>query len=157
VGGAGNTTLTGGPLDDTLDDGGVACTMTGGVGNDTYLVHNAGTVVVEKASAAFTAPTGWTIVGTADFNNDGQLDVVVTNGSANQIWYLNNGSVASTTSAYNFGSAWPLLGEVTVNGNHGLLYQQAGGSSQEVDFYANGSATRTSYLMTSGLSPDPIQ
>ena len=46
----------------------------------------------------------------ADFNNDGQTDVVVTNGTLNQIWYLRNGDVSSTTTAYNFGSAWPLLG-----------------------------------------------
>ena len=69
-----------------LDGGGGADTMIGGAGNDTYVVDNAGDVVVEKGGAAFTVPAGWTIKGTADFNNDGELDVVVTNGTLNQIW-----------------------------------------------------------------------
>ena len=37
-------TLNGGPLDDTLSDGGFASvTMIGGKGNDTYVVDNAAT------------------------------------------------------------------------------------------------------------------
>ena len=39
-------------------------------------------------ASAFTAPAGWTLKGTADFNADGQIDVVVTNGRRNQIWLL---------------------------------------------------------------------
>ena len=54
---------------------------TGGTGNDSYVVDNAGDVVVENWSAGFAAPSGWTIKGTADFNSDGQIDVVASNGT----------------------------------------------------------------------------
>ncbi len=42
-------TLTGGAGNDTLDGGAGADLMTGGAGNDTYVVDNAGDVVVETA------------------------------------------------------------------------------------------------------------
>ena len=97
---ANNQTLTGGPLDDTLNDGGFAVTMTGGPGNDTYLVHNAGDTLIEKSALIFTPPTGWTVDGTADFNKDGNNDVLVTNGTVNQFWLLNaSGAVQSTVAA----------------------------------------------------------
>jgi Ca2+-binding RTX toxin-like protein len=60
VASAGNATLTGGPLDDTLDDGGHVATMLGGPGNDTYLVHNVGTVVTEMGSTDGTNQLGAT-------------------------------------------------------------------------------------------------
>ena len=62
--------------------------MIGGAGNDTYVVDNAGDVVTEASD--FAVPSGWTLKGTADFNNDGELDVVVSSASANQIWLLKN-------------------------------------------------------------------
>ena len=109
-------------------------------------------------SGGFTVPAGWTLKGTADFNNDSEIDVVVTNGtSANQVWMLHNGAVASTVSVYYFGSDWPLIGVLDLNhdGYKDLLYQKAGTSTQEVDFY-NGGTTRVSAQATSGQSPDAI-
>ena len=38
---------------DTLDDGGAADTLVGGSGSDTYLVHNAGTTVIEAAGGGY--------------------------------------------------------------------------------------------------------
>ena len=75
---AGNDTLTGNAGNDYLDGGTGADTMKGGSGNDTYVVDNVGDTVVE--GTPFVTPTGWTIKGTADFNGDGQIDVVITNG-----------------------------------------------------------------------------
>ena len=71
--------------------------MTGGAGNDTYLVDNAGDVVVEQGGTPFTAPAGWTIKGTADLNNDGEHRRPGHQRNANQIWLLHNGAVLSTT------------------------------------------------------------
>jgi putative ABC transport system substrate-binding protein len=48
-----------------------------------------GDVVTEASGPEFTVPVDWTVKGTADFDKDGQLDVLVTNGtSANQLWPL---------------------------------------------------------------------
>ena len=51
-GGNGNDTLTGNSVGNILDGGAGADTMTGGGGNDTYYVDNAGDVVVENAGGA---------------------------------------------------------------------------------------------------------
>src|SRR4029079_6611857 len=59
VGGPGNAPMTGGVLDDTLDGRGGAHTMTGGRGNDTYYVDDAGDQVVEQSGSAYSAPSGW--------------------------------------------------------------------------------------------------
>jgi hypothetical protein len=80
--------------------------MTGGPGNDTYLVHNAGDTLIEKSGVAFTPPAGWTVDGTADFNHDGSTDVLVTNGMSNQFWLLDSGgSVLSKVNAPTWGAA----------------------------------------------------
>ena len=51
LGGAGNDILDSGAGSDTLNGGAGADRMTGGIGNDTYVVDNAGDVVVEAASS----------------------------------------------------------------------------------------------------------
>ena len=51
--GAGNDTLFGQGGDDTLDGAAGADSMVGGQGNDTYLVDNAGDIVVEAANGGF--------------------------------------------------------------------------------------------------------
>src|SRR5207244_1577141 len=127
VGGPGITTLTGGPLDDTLDGRGGAYTLIGGKGNDTYLVDNPGDVVTEKGGG-FVVPAGWTIIGTTDLDKDGNLDVLATNGdgSSNQFWLLKNGAVASTIETEHGGPTWQLLGLIDFNhdGNKELLFKQ---------------------------------
>ena len=70
--------------------------MSGGTGDDTYVVDNAGDTITEPTS--FVLPAGWTLRGTADFNNDGRLDVVVTNSAVGEIWLLNGSTVTSTDS-----------------------------------------------------------
>ena len=47
-------------------------------------------------AGGFALPAGWTIKGTGDFNKDGELDILVTNGtSANQVRLLKSGAVPS--------------------------------------------------------------
>jgi Ca2+-binding RTX toxin-like protein len=155
---ASGQTLNGGPLDDTLSDGGFSnVTLLGGAGNDTYIVSNATTVVTETGSTStFVLPSGWTIKGTADFNKDGQLDVVVTNGSLNQIWLLNNGTVTSTTAlpSEGFSGGWKIYGVADANGdgNPDILYTYPG---VELELLMNG-VTVASTTWTPGIAPNPI-
>jgi Ca2+-binding RTX toxin-like protein len=155
---ANGQTLTGGALDDTLSDGGFgSVTMVGGLGNDTYVVHNASDVVTENMTA-YTAPLGWTVKGTADFNHDGNLDVVLTNGTSSEFQLLNAGGVVlSTVSAISWGPAWALVGTLDNNhdGNADLLYQYAGTSTQEVD-YLNGTSYTGQYVDSTGFTPDAL-
>jgi Ca2+-binding RTX toxin-like protein len=155
---AGNTTLTAGALDDTLNDGGLAATMLGGLGNDTYVVSNSADVVVETAAPSYTPPSGWTVKGTADFNKDGTLDVVLSNGTANEFQLLNSsGSVVSTVAAVSW-EGWDLAGTLDhdYDGNPDLLFQRSGSSQQEVN-YLNGTSWAGRYAGVSGITPDALK
>jgi Ca2+-binding RTX toxin-like protein len=160
VGGAGNAAMTGGPLDDYLDGRGGAHVMTGGKGDDTYVVDGSGATVVENNSSAFVAPSGWTVKGTSDFNHDGTLDVIVTNGTVNQFWLLSGtGVVQQTVGALSWGSAWPLLGLVDYNhdGNADLLFQFGSNTSVQAVDYLNGMTWTGGYAHPAGQAPDAIQ
>lgn len=133
----GNDTLRGLAGNDLLDGGTGADVMEGGEGDDIYVVDNAGDVVTEGPSTpSFVLPSGWTIKGAADFNKDGNLDVVASNGSANQFWFLNaDGSVRSTSATLSW-SGWTLVGVLDHDhdGNTDLLFQENGKARQEVDY-----------------------
>lgn len=93
---AGNDTLNGGSGNDVLDGGKGADYLEGGAGNDTYIVDNAGDVVIEtagngtdtiKASVSFSLSAdveNLTLVGSTGINASG-------NDLANKI-YGNNGA-----------------------------------------------------------------
>jgi hypothetical protein len=150
----GDDTLRGYAGNDTLDGGTGADTMVGGTGNDTYVVDNAGDVVTEVATAAFSVPSGWTVKGVADFDHDGQQDVLVTNGSANRMWLLKDGAIQSTINLF-WWSDWTLQGLIDVNGDgyKEVFYQEVGTSRQEADIY-NGGSTRQTWVITSGRTAD---
>src|SRR3569833_2382279 len=84
----GNDVLIGNGGNDSLDGGTGADIMSGGAGNDTYYVDNTGDIVSE----GFMIPAGSTVKGTADFNHDGELDAVVTNGTLYQNRLMKNGA-----------------------------------------------------------------
>jgi Ca2+-binding RTX toxin-like protein len=151
---ASGQTLTGGALDDTLSDGGFGpVTMIGGSGNDTYVVHNASDVVTE--ASGFTLPSGWTLVGAADFNRDGEIDAVVTDGvSSNQIWLLQAGVVQSVK-ALPYWAGWPVIGVADLNGdgNLDILYQSTADGRQD-GIYLNAGLTQIADVLVSGKTPD---
>jgi len=154
VGNAGNNTLIGLDGNDRLDGGAGADIMIGGKGNDTYVVDNAGDVVTEVTGPAFSLPSGWTLKGTADFNNDGQIDVVVTNGSANQLWLIKDAAILSTTDLP-FWAAWPMQGiaDLDGDGDKDILYQYGG---TQYAIYLNG-VTQQGAGTVSGKTVDAIQ
>src|SRR5262249_51395749 len=150
----GNNVLTGLDGNDRLDGGAGADIMIGGKGNDTYVVDNAGDVVTEVTGPAFSMPSSWTLKGTADFNNDGETDAVVTKGTVNQIWLINDGALQSTVDLP-FWNGWPMQGiaDLDGDGDKDILYQSG---NTEYAVYLNGTSQKGAGYVT-GKSVDAIQ
>ena len=104
------------------------------------------------------APTGWTIKGTADFNHDGTLDALVTNGTANQIWFLNNGVVGSSSATTYWSADYTLLGllDYDHDGNADLLFRQISNGSYEVDYLNQSTYMSFNWTHPTGVTADPI-
>src|SRR5262249_27382547 len=99
----------------------------------------------------------WSVMGTADFNNDGTLDVVLSNGTADEFQLLtSSGAVVSTVPALSR-DGWQLQGTIDFDydGNPDLLFQRIGSSQQEVD-YLNGTRWTGRYSGVSGVTPDAL-
>ena len=134
--------------------------MIGGAGNDTYVVDNAGDVVTEASD--FAVPSGWTLKGTADFNNDGELDVVVSSASANQIWLLKNQVVSSVKDLPNAGMSgwqnWRLTGVADLNndGHEDALYTHISDGRQWGE-YLNGTTLLNKGAYYTGASANALQ
>jgi hypothetical protein len=58
-------------------------------------------------------PTGWALVATADFNDDGKPDYLLYNASGRQpaIWYLNNNVFVSAAYGPTLPGGWSLVGQ----------------------------------------------
>lgn len=125
-GGGGDDTLTGLAGNDTLDGGSGADSMTGGTGNDTYVVDDAGDLIVEQAGegtdtvnsrlAAYTLAVDLehlTYIGIGDFAGAG-------NAAANSI---TGGAGADTLSGG--------VGDDTLDGGVGID-ELAGGTGNDV-------------------------
>ena len=160
IGSSGNDALTANAGDDWLDGLSGADTMTGGAGSDTYMVDNAGDVVTETGS--FVVPSGWALKGTGDFNNDGELDVVVSSSSANQIWLLKNNTVSSVANLPNTGMAgwqnWTLTGVADLNndGHEDALYTNIIDGRQWGE-YLNGTTLLNKGAYYTGASASAVQ
>jgi Ca2+-binding RTX toxin-like protein len=117
-GGIGDDTVLGKIGNDVLDGGTGADTLKGGSGNDAYFVDDPGDVVFESTGAAFAMPVGWTLMGTADFDGDGEIDVVVTNGTYNQLWLVGSGVKQLAISLPNLSAqGMSLIGIADANGD----------------------------------------
>ncbi|MDQ7251013.1 calcium-binding protein [Dongia sedimenti] len=143
---AGNDTMTGGVGNDT---------MSGGDGNDTYYVNDIGDTVVEVANSPYTPPAGFTVMGTAELDGDGQTDVLLWNQTANtaQLQTIKSG-VGQTPIALPTWSGWAVAGlaDLDGDGDKDVLYTAPG---QQYAVYLNGT-TQASQAYLSGKAADPI-
>jgi Ca2+-binding RTX toxin-like protein len=151
----GNDRLTGNGGNDTLDGGLGADTMLGGKGNDTYGVDDAGDVVTETSGSSYTPPSGFTIKGTADFNGDGETDVLLVSSSVTEIQLIKNG-VGQTPVALPSWAGWPTQGlaDVDGDGDKDVLYKYPT-TDEQYAVYLNGT-TPTGEGHVSGKSPDAV-
>jgi VCBS repeat protein len=84
------------------------------------------------SSATITTPSGWAVEAAADFNNDGNSDIVLQNSDGTpQIWLMNGTSVTSTVTLTNPGSSWHIIAAADFNndGTSDLLFQNQNGST----------------------------
>ncbi len=64
-------------------------------------------------------PSGWTVVGSADFNSDGQPDYVLFNSTARKtaIWYVNNGAFVGGAYGPSLPPGWNFVAAADFNGD----------------------------------------
>jgi FG-GAP-like repeat len=92
-----------------------------------YLLLNPGTrqnafwylrdAVYAGAAGSPTLPPGWTILGSADFDSDGQPDYLLFNSTTRQtaIWYLNGGRLVKGAYAPALPAGWTVVGAADFN------------------------------------------
>ncbi|GAB2175797.1 M10 family metallopeptidase C-terminal domain-containing protein [Dongia sp. agr-C8] len=151
----GNDTLAGGDGNDELNGGTGADKMSGGKGDDKYYVDDAGDVVSETSTPAYTPPAGFTIKGTADLDGDGQTDVLLWNQAANQVQVqLIKDGVGQTPISLPAWSGWSVmgLGDFNNDGKKDALYQ-SGATQYAIYFNLNGTAT---WASVSGKTADAV-
>ncbi|WP_395021980.1 beta strand repeat-containing protein, partial [Dongia sp.] len=161
TGNAAANTLDGGAGSDILDGGAGADKLIGGDGSDTYYVDDAGDVVVETgaASTPYTPPSGFTVVGTADLNGDGQTDVLLWNATTNvtQLQVVKDG-VGETPIAVPYWANWTVMGlaDLDADGDKDILYKYNTSNEQEA-VYLNGTTVGSqAYLGVAGKTVDSI-
>jgi Ca2+-binding RTX toxin-like protein len=109
-------------------------------------------------TSGFTLPAGWTVKGTADFNNDGLTDAVVTNGPATQVWYLDAaGAVTGTVALWNTSSGWSLtgIGDFNSDGKKDFLYTRSSDGLKDAVILNN--LTIVQEIVGGSFTPDPVQ
>ena len=108
--------------------------------------------------AGFTVPAGLTVKGTADFNNDGQIDIVVSGGGVNQLWLLNNNAVSQAIALPNDANGWTLQGIADVNGDgkKDLVSTNPRYNTPWVTYY-NGTAQTGSSWAPGPVTTDAVQ
>ncbi|WP_395022610.1 beta strand repeat-containing protein, partial [Dongia sp.] len=160
----GNTaanTLDGGAGSDILDGGAGADTLIGGDGSDTYYVDDAGDVVVETgaASTPYTPPSGFTVVGTADLNGDGQTDVLLWNATTNvtQLQVVKDG-VGETPISVPYWANWTVVGlaDLDADGDKDILYKYNTSNEQEAVYLNGTTVVSQAYLGVAGKTVDSL-
>jgi len=88
-------------------------------------------------------PTAWSVVGTGDFNGDGNSDILWRDTSGNTaIWFMNGASVASTGGLGNISTAWSVAqtGDYNGDGKSDILWRDTSGNT--AIWFMNGRPSR---------------
>jgi hypothetical protein len=116
-----------------------------------------GTQWIGSAVLLGVSDLNWQIVGTGDFNKDGNVDILWRyNGSGgyNVVWYLNNATWTGSAELISIGNpAWQIAGTGDYNndGNIDILWRYYGPGSSNVIWYMNG----VSWIESAELIPVP--
>jgi hypothetical protein len=95
--------------------------------------------------------SGWHIVGSGDFNGDGNTDLVFQNTNGTPvIWTMNGTQITSSTTLTNPGSSWTAaaIGDFNGDGNPDILFQNVDGTP--MIYTMNGTSVSATTLL-----PDP--
>jgi hypothetical protein len=161
--GSGSNNLSA-PATTTITFGGAVAYDFNGDGKSDLLFQNTnatpqiwlmnGTSVISQTSLA-QPPVQWRIVGSGDFNADGDADILWINTISNQpaIWEMNGTSVISAVGLVAPPSSWRIagIGDFDGNGTADILWQNSNG--QPSIWEMNG----TSIVSMTGLATPPPQ
>src|SRR5207249_693501 len=98
-----------------------------------------------------TVGTLWSIVGSGDFNGDGQTDILWQNSGTGErvIWLMNGTSLSSTVSLGIVGTSWNIGGAADFNGDGqtDILWQNSGITCAKCALPIRGTGERVIWLM----------
>src|ERR1039458_2735946 len=89
-----------------------------------------GSTVTSQAIVATGVPSNWTIVGTGDFNGNGNTDILWRDtAGAVAIWFMNGTTVTSISALGNVPTNWTVVGTGDFNGdgNTDILWRDTAG------------------------------
>jgi Ca2+-binding RTX toxin-like protein len=155
-----NDTLTGlSSAANILDGGKGNDIMTGGSGNDTYYVDSAGDQIVDNPVGSYAPPAGFTLVGTADLDKNGENDALIWNSSTNvtQIQLVKDG-VAQTPFAVPYWANWSVQGfaDLDGDGDKDILYKYNTSNEQEATYLNGATVVSSAYLGVAGKTADAV-
>ena len=105
-----------------------------------------GTTILPGSGNVSVLGPGWTVVGTGDFNGDGDSDILLRNNSTGnaQIWLMNGTTeIGSPINVTGPGVGWTLLGAEDVNkdGFSDLLWQNSSTGDVQLQEMTTGGTT----------------
>lgn len=103
------------------------------------------------SSAEFATPTNYKILATGDFNGDGHMDIVWTDGTNMWMW-IGNGSTFTSENMHTYPTGWSLVCAVDVNGDGKTDLLWVNGANKLSTWIMNGPNFTATYeqVMTSG-------
>jgi hypothetical protein len=115
-----------------------------GSGGYNAVWYMTGTTLTGAASLPSVSDLNWQIVGTGDFNGDGQVDILWRyngSGGANAVWYMNGATLTGAASLPSVSDLnWQIVGTGDFNGDGqvDILWRYNGSGGANAVWYMNG-------------------